>query len=803
MQTDYPAHIRVFADGHRTVQTCAEHSRNAAKYAGEVLDTIGLRKCAYLAGILHDTGKFKTEYKEYLERAVDGENVHRGSVIHTFAGVRFLLERYHALESELTFDSIVCEILAYAIGAHHGLFDCINEHHENGFLHRIQSIPEGDIDAIRNFLIQCVNQAEIDELFREAVEELTPLLQKCSEMSPDYEETTFLLGLIVRLLTSAVIEGDRRDTAEFMDDVVFPPAANRTLWMTLLERVEKKIDTFPCDTQINRARRKISDTCRKFAAKQPGIYRLNVPTGGGKTLSSLRYALAHAAEFEKKRIIFVSPLLSILDQNSKVIRDCLQADEIILEHHSNVIHEKNSSEKWEQYELLTENWSSPIMITTLVQLLNTMFDGKTSSIRRFYALADSVIVIDEVQTVPNKMLTLFHLAISFLAEICHSTVILCSATQPCDEAVAHPIRAAVGDIVPYDPKLWDIFKRTELRHAGSYRLEDIPALGAKILESADSLLIVCNKKEEAETLYIIMKEMDCNLFHLSASMCMAHRKAVLADLYHSLSSENPRKTVCVSTQVIEAGVDISFGAVIRLTAGLDSIIQSAGRCNRNGESDISQPVYIVRAENENLSHLPEIQMAKQATEQLLAIYEQNPGQYGNDLSSDKAVQYYYRQLFSIQQKNNREYHDLPSKNLPTIFSLLAENEHWISENDDTAAAFMFHQAFASAGAAFTVFDNDTTDVIVPYGEGESVINDLLSERAKHDIAFVQERLSHAKGYTVSLYAHQKKKLEENHGLIPLAGGIMLGLASEYYSSQTGLITNEIERGHGECATQIW
>ncbi|MBQ2726264.1 MAG: DEAD/DEAH box helicase family protein, partial [Clostridia bacterium] len=240
----------------------------------------------------------------------------------------------------------------------------------------------------------------------------------------------FLYGLLVRLLTSAVMEGDRRDTAEFMSGAVYPPEADQNLWQTLLAGMEAKLNTLDSSSPINAARRKISDICREAAGKHSGVYRLNVPTGGGKTLSALRYALAHAEKYSKKRIIFTFPLLSVLEQNSDAIRK-YTGDDFVLEHHSNAVQEKISPEKLDDYELLTENWSSPIIITTLVQLLNTMFDGKTSSVRRFHALTDTVIVIDEVQTVPGNMLTLFNLAVTFLAEFCNTTVLLCSATQPC------------------------------------------------------------------------------------------------------------------------------------------------------------------------------------------------------------------------------------------------------------------------------------------------------------------------------------------------------------------------------------
>lgn len=801
MASVYPAHLRVYRDGTVKTQSCTAHSQNAARYASEAL-VPNLSNSAYLAALVHDMGKWKPSFSSYLNRSVFSGDSSRGSVIHTFAGVRYLLMQYHEKVTETGYEDIVSEILAYAAGAHHGLFDCINEHHENGFLHRIQTIPPEDDEAIHNFLADCANQNELDTLFSKAVQELTPVLEKCVALTGDApeEELYFLLGLLVRLLSSAVMEGDRRDTAEFMNDAVFPLSADIQTWKKLLERTEQKLNRLPCDTPINRARRQISDCCREAALQAPGIWRLNVPTGGGKTLASLRYALAHAAEFDKKRIIFVSPLLSILDQNSKVIREYLEADELILEHHSNVILEEKAASQ--QYALLADSWSSPIIITTMVQLLNTMFDGRTSSVRRFHALRNAVIVIDEIQTVPDKLLSLFHLTVSFLAEICSSTVILCSATQPCTEATDHPIRSKIGDLIPYDKTLYDVFRRTQISHRGSCKMEDIPSISAEILAAADRLLIVCNKKEEAEYLYTAMQSDTYALFHLSAAMCMKHRQDTLEKLTASLRYRS-KKTVCVATQVIEAGIDISFDAVIRLTAGLDSVIQSAGRCNRNGQSEIPGQVYILRAEDETLSRLPEIKMAQQATEQLLSMYLQKPEKFDGDLSSDESVRYYYKELYKIQRRGDRYYHDFPLKAQPTLLSLLSINDAWISEKDSSAEDFVFHQAFASAGKAFSVFDNDTTDVIVPYGEGATIITDLISERAKYDITFVQERLRLAKGYTVSLYTYQKKKLEEQNALIPLAGGAMLGLASEYYNTAVGMRIHLHQEVNDLCDTQIW
>lgn len=421
--------------------------------------------------------------------------------------------------------------------------------------------------------------------------EIDQIIERLEESYADDQEYFFVVGLLARLLLSAVIEGDRQDTAAFMGGRTPQnlPEDMTPVWAARLAYLEEKLRKFPGDGAIAHARQQISETCRAFAENPPGIYRLNVPTGGGKTLSSLRYALAHAKRFSKKRLIFTSPLLSILEQNADVIREFIGDDRLILEHHSNVVQTEASQDTLDKRELLVQSWNAPIILTSLVQLLNTLFDGKTTSIRRFQALCDSVIVIDEVQTVPVKLLSLFNLAIQFLSEQCRATIVLCSATQPCLEQAKHPLRRAPEDIVPYDEALWAAFRRTELQRIGSRRLDELPDLIRAQMETTDSLLVVCNKKCEAVYLLTHTRSLEYRSFHLSAAMCMQHRRDVLSRLQTALTQGE--KVLCIATQVIEAGVDISFDAVLRLTAGMGSIVQAAGRCNRNGESETPRPVF--------------------------------------------------------------------------------------------------------------------------------------------------------------------------------------------------------------------
>lgn len=770
---EFYAHIREGSEK-RAVQTLTEHCRNTARYAHGCLAGIGLGETGYLAGLLHDLGKAKKEFSDYLQ----SDHGVRGSVNHTFAGCRLVLERFHG-EYAQTDSDLTAELLAYAIGGHHGLFDCVDEEGASGFLHRMNKSDIGYEESVGNFLTQCASEAEIEDRFSKADAELRPIYDRLQGLASDGEEFAFYMGLLARLLLSAVIEGDRRDTAEFMNDVTCPQAPEdlRAFWDRYLSRMENKLSQFSQDSPLKRARGIISDRCRAFAEKPGGVYRLNVPTGAGKTLSALRYALAHASHWGKRRLIFTSPLLAILEQNAGVIQEFLGDESIVLEHHSNVLRTEES-DALDLRELAVENWNAPVIVTTLVQLLNTLFDGRTTAVRRFQSLCGSVIVIDEVQTVPGRMLTLFNLAVDFLSEVCGATVLLCSATQPCLERTEHPLRVCRGDVVPYDAALWAPFRRTQIMDAGGRDLEQIASFAREVLEKTKSLLIVCNKKDEAEYLFHALNGAAERCCHLSASMCTAHRRATLAALAADL--EKRKKCLCVATQVIEAGVDISFGQVIRLSAGMDNIIQAAGRCNRHGESSEPVPVYIVPCRGENLNRLTDIKQAKDATTALLEAFRRDPGRFGEDLSSDEAIGYYYRKLYAGMAEG---FQDLYIKQKDaSLFQLLSSNYKFYDGDSPFCGKYMMNQAFRLAGGLFQVFDDNTRDVVVPYGEGARLIEELAANGASPSPVFLADWLRRAKPYTVTVYDYQLRSFAD---ALAEYGGVTV-LKPGYYDEHTGL-----------------
>lgn len=791
---EYPAHIRK-VDGKKYIQTVEEHCHGVAEIAAELLRDIGLEKTAYLTGMVHDLGKFSENFKNYIEKAADGEKVQRGSVNHTFAGVRFLLEK-HSDEQLSGFSDIVLEILAYAVGAHHGLFDCVDDNNNNGFTKRIQKEGIDYLNAAQEFLKICCSKQDIEDLLKQSEKEILPIFNKIEKLADNADakiqntQITFYIGFLARLILSAIIEADRSDTSQFMNGYSEKTVKNISkIWINCIKNVEQKLSTMPLDKPINQTRAQISALCAEAGNLESGIYRLNLPTGAGKTLTSLRYALHHALKHNKKRIIFTMPLLSIIEQNAGIIHDYIGNEELILEHHSNIV-ETDENDELDKRELLVESWDVPIIITTMVQLLNTLFAGKTANIRRMQALCNSIIVIDEVQTVPDKMLSLFNLALNFLAKICNATIILCSATQPCFEKTMYPLDKSVKDLITLTKEQETVFKRVRLEYKGEMYCEELADFAAGILEKNNSLLLVCNTKNEAAVMFNLLcsKIKDVKAFHISAGMCTAHRKETIKEMQETLENKQ-QKVLCVSTQVIEAGVDVSFARVIRLLAGMDNIVQATGRENRNREFDGLAPGYIVRLKGEFLKGLSEIEDAKNATADLLVKYKNNPQIYEYDLMSAKAVNEYYKSLYENVKSG---YHDFYIESArDSILNLMSCNENVDSGKIPEYNKYFMHQALKTAGGLFTVFDESSIDIIVPYDRGTEIIQKIFAVGDK-DYGKLKAVLKEAKLYTVSLFKYQKIKLEEQGALIFVPSAGVYILQDGYYDELTGLNLNQSE-----------
>ncbi len=791
----YRAHISNRPSGtDARIQTCTEHALAVAALSKSHLSPMGLAAAGELAGLLHDMGKFTEDFDSYLDKASRGEKVAKGSVIHTFAGVRYLLQHFHAQDGDPPFIDLAAEIIAVSIGSHHGLFDLWDEHHQSGFEHRLNHQPDYDRRAIEAFHAECCSADEIRLLYKQAARELCDFyMQKLYPQKQPADEMFFALSLLARLITSAVVDADRTDTRCFMENEPLP-TYTRPSWEVCAQRINMYIGGFSQATPIQQARGEFSASCAAAAEQAPGLYRLDLPTGGGKTLAALRFAVLHAKKHNMRHVFYIAPLLSIIEQNAEVIRSAVGDSIPVLEHHSNIIRENMTPDELKHTELLQECWNAPLIVTTLVQLLETLFSSKMASVRRFHCLCSSVIIIDEVQSLPPRMLSMFNCAVNFLTRCCGATVVLCSATQPAFDSqnIRHrmlPSKRLISEDLfhRHEP----LFRRTDITDAGSCDMAELAAMALSALEASDSLLVVCNTKREASELYGRLADMtDAQLFHLSAGMCMAHRKQVLKAMIAALQAGE--QLICVSTQVIEAGIDVSFGTVIRLSAGLDSIVQAAGRCNRHGEHDTPQQVHICHLKDEKLGPLREIREAQNALDALLAEFRRTPSKYGNDLTSDAAVRDYYAALYRNMPVGYQDYH----VNGHTIWELLTTNHQFMSDKP-ARQSYHLHQALRTAGDWFEVFDSNSGSVLVPYQEGAEIIKLLTDDSLHHDITRTSKLLAKAKPYTVSVSEAQIERMLKNGMAYTLLDGSICVLNDSCYDSHTG-----IKEGNDLCSTLI-
>lgn len=780
------AHIRE-TDG--TEQSVSEHCQQTARLCAGFTHAIHAEQLGKLQGLLHDAGKLCTKFEAYIRKESDAR---RGEIDHSYAGAKYLCEL--ADKTDAAKYGAVSRLIAHTILSHHGLHDWLTLDYAD---YCEQRLEKADTYAeVTAHLEEIAPEAELLKLLESAANEYTELttqikaLAKQTSIKKSVQKQcyAFYKGMLERFLQSCLIDADRIDTADFMSNSQTEMHYDiQSLWETMSDTMQKKCDVFAKHQDaISRRRCDISDRCAAFAAHPVKTCRLIVPTGGGKTLSSLRFAIEYCRQHGKHKIIYTAPFMSILEQNSDVFREIV-GESFLTEHHSNLLAEIETEEKLHEYELHTETWDTPVIATTMVQLLNSLFSGKSSAVRRMHRLSDAVIIIDEVQSVPLKCVHLFNLAINFLTHICGTTVVLCTATQPTMEQTEFPllldeISSMTGDTA-HD---FDVFRRTQIisevfPYGHSY--EETEAFCAEKFEVHGNLLIIVNTKAAARVLFTKMRERysDIPVIHLSTNLCPAHRKERIKEMQAYLQNEKP--VICVTTQLIEAGVDISFRCVVRSLAGLDNAAQAAGRCNRNGESDVPCPVYLIRLKEESVSRLEDVQTAQKISQRML----DNP-QVTDYLSYD--AQNLYFQLLYRETESKLSYPLPESQYQTTLLNLLALNHDCFSMSGLPKSMCFSVQAFRTAGGLFEVIDNRTQPILVPYNEdAQDIINELdtqiSSERCR-------ELLRKAQKYTVNLYNGQNQKLQESHAVRPLLCGAF-ALEKNFYDANCGVITAGAEQ----------
>jgi len=623
-------------------QPLKEHLQNVAEMAAGFAEPFGGEELACLAGLWHDLGKYAEEFQEYLKEAAYPD-VHKSETVkkidHTSAGAQ------HAVLSS----KIIGHLLAYIISGHHaGLLNgrdtgaCLEKRLKkriNEWKHGLNEIPYVKVPQIPAFL----GNAFIK-----------------------HDEGAFPISFFIRMIFSCLVDADFLDTERFMDAERsdLRDCLHNDVFSMMEQALNNHMKGFSkSDNSIDIERNAIRNACIDSAYKKPGLFTLTVPTGGGKTLSSLAFSLRHAVIHGMNRIIYVIPFTSIIEQNASVFRNAMKSlqdlnpMEIVLEHHSNF----DPNMETTRTRLMTENWDAPLIVTTAVQFYESLFSSKTSRIRKLHRMSKAVIILDEAQTLPVDYIKPCLSALKELTDNYNSTVVLCTATQP---AIGKRNDFLIGldlglerEIIPDPKSLYQRLRRVKIENIGEQTDSQI----AEKLLNNEKVLCIVNTRKHAKLLYEAIGE-DESHFHLSALMCPIHRRKTLEIINQRLGKDLPCRLI--STQLIEAGVDIDFPIVYRSSAGVDSIAQAAGRCNRNGRQSGGGKTYVFRSEH-NSSERFLSDMAN-CGKQIMELYD--------DPLSLEAVEHFFKLYYWDQSyrwdKNDimKDYHLIQDGQFPFSFS---------------------------------------------------------------------------------------------------------------------------------------
>jgi len=803
------AHVR---DSDKAQQALSDHLLGVAAKAQKYASVIGLESMGELLGLLHDLGKYSKAFQDYLksgtgifnqdEDYVDAKNL-KGKIDHSTAGAQYVLQRLAGMGSQV---ACMAEMLAHCLVSHHsGLIDGLDPSGETVTLRRFQKADEktylkevcDSIDSLIQVRVDALlSDSGLFDSFLKTTNALGVGVRNSSQLK-------FAFALLDRFLFSCLIDADRVDTANFEKPIEAGfRAQNEDLdWKDPIGRLEKKYASFLIRGKVDEIRAQVAGQCLKAADRPLGLYTLTVPTGGGKTLASLRFALSHAQKHGLERVIYVIPFTSIIDQNAQEIREIMESAEfgpaqpgkLVLEHHSNLTPDEES---WQQ-KVLSQNWDAPIVFTTNVQVLEAMFGAGTRNARRFHQLSKAVVIFDEAQAIPINCVHLFNNTINFLVAHCRSTVVMCTATQP----LLHRVSETRGKLAKQENSeliedvgaLFRDLKRVEVldcQKPGGHSNNEIAHVLIKELEKAGSVLLIANTKTMAKDLYQIVATQvppDTEVFHLSTNMCPMHRMEKLSQIRQRLDDDVP--TVCISTQLIEAGVDVDFGAVIRLTAGLDSIAQAAGRCNRNGLRPTGR-VLILNPSEEKLGSLVDIQIGIEKTGRVLRDLLTDSALAGCDLLSPTVMERFYSYYF-YDRKEEMVYQVGPKSEVgrnDSLLELLSENNLSVSEykraHNGAWPTMYFRQAFMTAARCFKAIDSPTQGVIVPFGdEGQRIISELFaSESPETQFGLLKQ----AQRYSVNVYQNMIDRLWKADAIKEISGAGILTLDERFYSEAFGL-----------------
>ena len=814
MPKDAIAHVRKL-DGLQ--QLLIDHLLETSSISGQLAAKLNLGVVGELLGLMHDFGKYSRKFQKYIHDKTglfnpdldDEESTPNGSKVdHSTAGAQWVYRELRKFGAAQGIGELFGQMLGLCIASHHGegLIDCLNGEGNPKWIERFNKTDE------LTHLAECEQNADEavlqkakelagENLIRSLLKAVKPIL---SDPVSNDKIKEFYLGCLTRFLFSCLIDADRINSSDFEREAQkeVRRLTEKPDWQTAIDQLEAKLAGFENRYPIDEIRRRISDDCLKRAADSQGIYTLTVPTGGGKTLASLRYALHHAQKHNLDRIIYIIPYTSIIDQNAQAVREILGED-WVLEHHSNLEPEKQS---W-QDKLLSENWDKPIVFTTMVQFLDAWFGGGTRGARHIHPMTNAVLIFDEIQTLSVKCVHLFCNVLNWLTTFGKSTAILCTATQPLlgesglqdfPEGKRESIAArgllrlpAHAEIMGTDEQREELYKklsRVEIRFnekAGGWNVEEAGVFLLEQFQTTQSCLFIVNTKKWAQELYQYCKTQNVPpeaLFHLSTHQCAAHRKAIFNTIKARL--ENKQPVICISTQLIEAGVDISMACVIRALGGLDSIAQAAGRCNRHGEKKGKGQVWVLNLQEQDFTQiLPDIQAGKNHAERVFRDFA------GQDILQPAAMERYFEYYF--YQRSDEMAYSIKNSTTGSLLDWLSDNalNPYGEKNDKRSKPLpLLMQSFKSAGRAFQAIDAPTHAVIVPYGEGAELIAKLCGAWNPKEMYDAKKK---AQRYSVNVFPNVWNKLQKENALYEtIEGSGIYYLNERYYNDEFGLSLDE-------------
>lgn len=654
----YISHLFQDYYGQWHFQSNEDHSNGVADLAAKFAAEFGMSEWGRLIGLLHDRGKESSGFQAHIKKSSGFEPHAMSDVPSAHSAIGAKIANQHKMD--------VLHWLSNPIAGHHrGLYN-------DDELELV--INQTDVGAVNDKLPMCQIENQI-------------LKAKLPEMSH-----------IVRMLYSCLVDADWLDTERFMNPRSYDRRGHHATIPQLKEMMDKyrnNLASLPV-TSVNAFRNAIQEECEKCGSLSPGFFNLTVPTGGGKTIASLIWALNHALVHGKKRIILAIPFTSIIVQTAHVLKEIFGENNVI-EHHSaldpTVL--TPDGEETSPASLACENWDAPIVVTTNVQLFESMFASSRSRCRKLHSLCNSVVILDEVQTLPLKFYQPVIDAMQCYARHFGTSFLMCTASQPVLEGERKGAGRSIFNglpqneikqIIPAGMDLHSKLRRVEISFdRAPISVEDL----ARRVASHKRVLCVVNTRRLAREVHDVLHEMTCDCFHLSRLMCQAHILATIDLIKERLTNPDAAVRV-VSTQLIEAGVDIDFPAVLRQLTGLDSVLQAAGRCNREGTLERG---HVEVFEVEGYKAMGELNFATDAMRDLLSLHPQS------DWLDPAMMKEYFTTLYA----------KTPSFDAAGIKPLLEEPRNCQYEE----AATRFH-----------IIDDNRVNVIVNYSEADDLVGEL-------------------------------------------------------------------------------